>query len=364
MEASREEIQLKLDPQIQELYSRLEEEKKKNENLKALQEENAKLTERINQLETEKAKSKKEDPKTTVLRTKKKIALQEQLQAKKLQDEMLETKQNRIENLLESLDDQQDIHELDSKSINELIGALDSLRQSQNKRKEVVKKLNQKNKILMEENEDLKFMRTKLAHDLRSLMSSILGTMSLIDLGEKEVVEQLLPSLEARCHIFMNLINAINGAELNQENLMVDSIISLLNLEIEGTQKQIKTEVSGYDTRIFGDKAVLYDVIQNLINNSRKYAGLKPEDLVIKIDVSENDQSTLIKIADNGIGIAPDKQEKIFDLFDRAGRDDKAGKGIGLYMVKRLVEDHNGTISYDNDYSEGAQFVVTLPKTA
>jgi len=361
MATSKEEIEVKLDPRIQELYDKLEEEKQKNEKFQELQKENARLTEKINQLETEKTTETKASSKKTVQRTKKKIALQEQLQGKKLQDEVIENKQRQIDQLVESLSDQDELLDLDSKSITELKSALDTLIQSREKRKELIKKLQTKNKDLMLKNESLEFSRSNLVHDLRSLMSSILGTLSLIDLGEPEVAEELIPNLEMRCKVFLGLIDTINTNEVNKEILSIDDLLELLNLEVADAGK-IDTKISGQNIQLFADKAALYDVLQNLINNSIKYAGIDSKELKIQIDVAEEGDSTIIRLADNGTGIEKEKQETIFDLYNRAGRNDKGGKGIGLFMAKQLIENHEGTIFYDSDYEDGAQFVISIPQ--
>lgn len=336
---------------MQELYARLEEERA----------ENARLTEVLTRLETEKTREKEIDSKKAVQRTKKKLALQEQLQEKKLQEEIIDNKQARIESLLNSLNDQQEIQELDSQSLNELKKTLDTLITGRNKRVEVINKMVERNNALMEENESLKFTRTVIAHDLRSLMSSIIGTVTLIDLGEKDVVEELLPSLEDKCRVFMNLLNTINSNEITKEMFSIDAITKLLTLDIENSTKKIKTAVSGYDIQISADRAALYDVLQNLINNSIKYSDVDPENLIIRIDVSQDEHSTIIKVADNGVGIPKDRLGKIFDLYDRAGINDNRGKGIGLYMVRKMIENHGGTIEYDENYQNGAQFIIQIP---
>ena len=363
MATSKEEVEVKLDPHLQELYDKLEDEKKKNAQFQALKKENARLTEQINQLETERATGNKSNSKKTIQRTKKKIALQEQLSEKKLQDEVIGNKQQQIDQLVESFSDQEELHDLDSKSIGELKSALDTLIQSREKRKELIKKLQKKNRELMLKNESLEFGRSNLVHDLRSLMSSILGTLSLIDLGEPEVAEELIPNLENRCQVFLGLIDTINTNEVSREDITIEDVAELISLELEGGNK-IETDISGQEVPIFADKAALYDVLQNLINNSVKYSGLENSELKIKIMVVDEADSTVIRFADNGSGIAEDKQQTIFDLYNRAGLNDKDGKGIGLFMVKQLIENHDGSIIYDTEYQDGAQFVINLPKNA
>lgn len=358
MATSKEGTRIALDPKIQELYARLEEERERN---KRLQEENTFLARRISHYETTEVDRKPTDTQKTVAQTKKKFALQEQLNEKKLQDEIISNQKQRIDSLVESLSDNQEVQDLDSKSIAELKSALDALIDGREKRKEIIKKLSDKNNALMEENEDLKFTRTKLAHDLRSLMSSILGTLSLADFGELEAMESLVPLLKDRCNVFINLLSAINDNAINKEPITLKSIVPVLCLSTEETEEIISIAVEGEDIEFVGDRAGVYNVIQNLINNSVKYSGVEIADLVISISVSREGPKTIIQIADNGQGIARDKQAKIFDLYNRAGLTDKNGKGIGLYMVRKIVERHEGTIHYDDKYQSGARFVVTLP---
>jgi signal transduction histidine kinase len=361
MEASKEGTPIKLDPKTQELYARLEEEKKKNRQLEELKRQNAQLAARIHQLENEKEVIKKQDPQIVVQRTRKKIAVQEQLQEQKIKDQMLETKQKRIEHLIESLEDQDDLHELDSKTIDELKATLDTLIQSRKKRSILIRKLNEQNKDLSQKNENLLFTRDKLAHDLRSLMASILSTLSLFELGEQEVVALLLPALQEKCKVFMDLVVTLSENRIEKDYLYINEIIDLLNLKPEGATERLSVSVTGIDIPIFGDKAALYDVMQNLVNNSVKYSGKGWDQLKIGIEVSQDNTSTILCFSDNGIGIPEGKREQVFELYNRAGIDDGSGKGIGLFMVQKLIEGHKGTIIYNGDYRSGAQFVINLP---
>ena len=361
MEASKEGTPVNLDPKVQELYARLEEEKRKNRQLEELKRQNAQLVARINQLENDKLSGKKSDPKTAVQNVKNKQALHEQMEEQKVKDRVIEVKQKRIEQLMSSLDDQDEIRELDSKTIDELKVTLDTLIQSRKKRSLLINKLNEQNKSLAQKNEHLLFTRDKLAHDLRSLMASILSTLSLIELGEQEIATQLMPSLQERCKVFMDLVVTLSENKIDKDFLYINELVDLLHLTPEGSSGKLTVEVTGIDIPIFGDKAALYDVLQNLINNAVKYSGKTPEELSIKLVVSQNDTETTLTITDNGSGIPDGKHEQIFELYNRAGIDDGEGKGIGLFMVQKLIEGHQGTISYNNKNATGAQFVIQLP---
>ncbi len=360
MEASREGTTLKLDPKVQELYSRLEDERKKN---RQLEKQNAQLIAKVNQLESKKAQSIKLEKKKTTEEISLQEKLKNQVQEKNIRDKMLLTKQKRIEHLLESLDDQEEIQELDTNTIEELKTAVDTLLISRNKRTRLIKDLNQQNKELADENEDLLFTRDKLAHDLRSLMSSILSTLSLLDLDEPELVKQLVPSLQAKCNVFMDLVITINENKIEKSTFYINDIVELLNLKPEENDGEIDVEVTGYDIPILADKAAFYDILQNLINNSIKYSGKEINNLRISFEISQEEDLTVLKFSDNGIGIPEGKSKNIFDLYNRAGIDDGKGRGIGLFMAQKMISNHNGSIEYVTEYTNGAQFKISVPKS-
>jgi signal transduction histidine kinase len=110
---------------------------------------------------------------------------------------------------------------------------------------------------------------------------------------------------------------------------------------------------------VFGDRPRLLEVLQNLIDNAVKYLGHQPEPR-IDIGVREAGGETIIYVHDNGIGIEPQYHEKVFGLFERLEQDTE-GTGIGLALVKRIVELHGGRIWVEsNGGGQGSTFCFTL----
>jgi signal transduction histidine kinase len=99
-------------------------------------------------------------------------------------------------------------------------------------------------------------------------------------------------------------------------------------------------------------------VLNNLITNAIKYQNLNAESLV-KIKTSRNSNELSIEIQDNGIGIADELQPKIFEMFFRA-TELSSGSGLGLYIVKEIIDKMNGTISVKSTLSEGTVFRINL----
>ena len=108
------------------------------------------------------------------------------------------------------------------------------------------------------------------------------------------------------------------------------------------------------------DRFHLSNIISNLIDNAIKYSG---ESVRIDITAKATDEGTEIRVRDNGIGIAPDKQKHIFEKFYRVPTGnihDVKGYGLGLYYAKTMVEKHGGTIEVSSTPGKGSEFILTL----
>jgi signal transduction histidine kinase len=112
------------------------------------------------------------------------------------------------------------------------------------------------------------------------------------------------------------------------------------------------------------DPVRMEQVINNLLTNAVKYTQPGGK---IHLDVKEKDKDAIIRVRDNGMGIAPELLPRVFDLFTQADRAlDRAqgGLGIGLTLVRSLVEMHDGqVVAHSDGPGEGSEFVITLPKT-
>jgi two-component system phosphate regulon sensor histidine kinase PhoR len=112
---------------------------------------------------------------------------------------------------------------------------------------------------------------------------------------------------------------------------------------------------------VLGDEAALRRVFQNLIGNAIKYG---ERGGWIGISAGQTDREVSITIADRGLGIAPAEQPRIFDPFYRAPEVVEAqiqGAGLGLSLVRRIVEAHGGRVAVQSSPGVGSQFIVALP---
>ena len=151
----------------------------------------------------------------------------------------------------------------------------------------------------------------------------------------------------------------INTPEKISFGQIVAEAIELLNGPLE--KNNIKMVVQGNFPDILGDHARLVEVMQNLINNAAKFMGSQPRPTIeVGIDGNDADGKTIFFVRDNGIGIASQYHDRIFGLFNRLDPTVE-GTGIGLTLVKRIIEIHNGRIWVKSQPGEGTTFYFTLP---
>ncbi|MFC6824102.1 PAS domain-containing protein [Halopelagius fulvigenes] len=140
-------------------------------------------------------------------------------------------------------------------------------------------------------------------------------------------------------------------------DVVLDDVLADLQLHIEETGADITAESL---PRVEGDANQLRQLMQNLFDNALTYSGDEPPR--IDITAERNDGEWVISVRDEGVGIDPDGQDRIFEVFQRLhGREEHAGTGIGLALCRRIVERHGGEIWVESEPGEGSTFSFTLP---
>lgn len=159
-------------------------------------------------------------------------------------------------------------------------------------------------------------------------------------------------------------VSKMHAGKLDYAAESVD-IDTLLHEVVEMMQHSSRTHTIHLEgsshKQIMGDSERLHQVFVNLLSNAIKYS---PQSKHVDVQISSNDDTVTIKIRDYGIGIDPKYQERLFERFYRVSSPkDKTfpGLGIGLYIVREIIQRHNGTISVASDEGKGATFSVTLP---
>jgi PAS domain S-box-containing protein len=231
--------------------------------------------------------------------------------------------------------------------------------------------LNSAKDQLQDKNDELKLFVYKASHDLKSPVSSMLSVMNLLrktkDIGEMQLYIKMVDDCIHKLDTIISdllVLGQITHGEIEYQQISINEII-------DSTLKSIE-HVDGFDTIVFDthiesnaqsivtELGLLKTILLNLIDNAIKYRKQREEPSFVRIHVSEEKKGILIKIEDNGIGIAAHQQEHVFKMFHRATSISK-GSGLGLYIVKTSVLKLGGTISIESTIDEGTTFTVYLP---
>jgi signal transduction histidine kinase len=151
-----------------------------------------------------------------------------------------------------------------------------------------------------------------------------------------------------------------NESTINPFNEILQEAIGL----VEGRlmERRVTLRIEENLPAVYGDRPRLVEVLQNLLDNAAKFMGDQPESYIDIGWVSDNAQQerSTFFVRDNGIGIAPEHFERIFGLFNKLDPRSE-GTGIGLALVKRIIEVHGGRIWVESEAGQGTAFFFTLP---
>jgi PAS domain S-box-containing protein len=222
---------------------------------------------------------------------------------------------------------------------------------------------------LQQEKEQLDQFIYKTTHDLRSPIHSAMGLLNLLEKAPEdqrgvylEMTRNTLSKLESLIeevnHLYKVDKMAVKREAIDLKNLLKDEIEVLKNTP---NGDSIRFELSHADDAIlFSDALRLRTIISNILSNAVKYADLSKESSFIRIDTKTNYESLTMTITDNGIGIAEEDLDRVFEIFYRATTA-ASGTGLGLHIVKDTIARLNGKIEVKSKLDEGSEFKVSLP---
>jgi two-component system, OmpR family, phosphate regulon sensor histidine kinase PhoR len=154
------------------------------------------------------------------------------------------------------------------------------------------------------------------------------------------------------------------GLRKEKANLhqLIQEAVANSSISLSDRQGSIDLNLNALDSVTSVDKLHFINVIYNLLDNAIKYTQSTP---IISITTQNQNNQILISIKDNGIGISPENQRKIFQRFYRVptgNLHDVKGFGLGLNYVKLIIEAHKGKISVESSLGNGSTFTIVLPK--
>lgn len=227
----------------------------------------------------------------------------------------------------------------------------------------------QKNSELQNVNEALDRFVYSVSHDLRSPLSSILGLINLANLTkDPEELNHIIKLIQGRVLAQDNFIREIIDYSRNARTepvtepihlkRMVDEVIETLKFDGLADKIEFRQSIRN-DFILTSDRIRLTVILSNLIGNAIKYHDLNKASPFIAIGFDYEQNSLYVE--DNGSGVMPEHQQKIFNMFYR-GSDRVTGSGLGLFITKEAVVKLGGAISVKSLYGEGSVFSVKFPK--
>ncbi len=214
----------------------------------------------------------------------------------------------------------------------------------------------------------------ELYYSLRECMSSIEDASDLSSIKEKialiikEDIPESLHYIQSSVAKMETLIRGIlslsrlGSSERKKEKIDMNEMMTTIidNHRFRLNELRIKTEISTLPD-CTGDSAQINQVFSNLLDNAIKYSASERSGVIHISGFQDNNQSVYC-MEDNGIGIAPRHQDKIFEIFHQLAPRKIKGEGMGLTIAHRIIEKHNGKIWLESEPGKGSRFFISLPE--
>ena len=228
---------------------------------------------------------------------------------------------------------------------------------------------------LKEANEFKKEILGVAAHDLRNPLNAIMGFSQII--GElagnnsdlKTYSTYINSEARSMNDLFSELLkSAVNDAieyEINKSDFnlveLTQFILNSFKHSFELKKQTFNFNTSTEHLIINADKQKLKEVIENLISNAIKYS---PHKKNIKVSVDQTESAAVLEVEDEGLGLTKDDLSKIFRKYQKLSArptNNESSTGLGLFIVKRIIDNHGGEIKVKSEIGKGSTFTITIP---
>lgn len=222
-------------------------------------------------------------------------------------------------------------------------------------------------------NAELERFTYTVSHDLKSPLITIRGFLGYLHKNAHQGNTERLSSdikrisdATEKMHRMLNELldlSRIGRVANEKQNVPFQEIVEDALQRVEGQlkEKQVRVTVGSDLPIVCVDRERMVEVIQNLVDNASKFPGGQPKPQ-IEIGCETRAENVVFFVRDNGIGIRREFHERIFGLFDKLNADTE-GTGVGLALVKRIIEVHGGKIWVESEQGAGATFYFTLENT-
>ena len=225
---------------------------------------------------------------------------------------------------------------------------------------------------LATKNDELERFTYTGSHDLKPPIITIKGFMGFLEndiaIGNQERthndVKRINEAVDKMNQLLKELLELSRiGRMMNEpENIPFADIVKDALDNVHGRLESHRVTVHTQPNLpvVRGDRQRLTEVLQNLIDNAAKYMGIQPDPLIEIGQGGEENGKSIFFVKDNGMGIYPEHHDRIFGLFNKLNPTSE-GTGIGLALVKRIIEVHGGRIWVESEMGKGSTFYFTLP---
>lgn len=227
---------------------------------------------------------------------------------------------------------------------------------------------------------NLEQMKTQMirvaAHDLRNPLGVISGYLQMLNLDLKEhltersnehftIIQQSIERIDKITRDILTLEKVNASQDLPDERVDMTEIVkaSCEEFRIQAVEKHIDyhLEIDPKGTNVQGDRILLRESVGNLISNAIKYT---PENGQVAVHLKSNKEQVIFEVSDTGYGIPAEQQANLFKAFYRVNLKETRsikGTGLGLHLVKSIIERHRGEMHFRSDYGKGSTFGFELP---
>ncbi|MCC8358982.1 ATP-binding protein [Salinimicrobium sediminilitoris] len=224
------------------------------------------------------------------------------------------------------------------------------------------------NTQLMEANEELKLFSYGLSHDLRAPVRGMEGILTILDedhrkeLSEegRELLQMSRDLNEKMNDLIDNILeysrlNHSDGLEVETVNTseLIGEVLKFVN--VQGSYPKTTVKIQAQLPDLKGDRSMLFQLWSNLINNALKYSS-EEENPFVEVGAEQLKGRKVFYVKDNGIGVPKKMKKKIFETFQRGVGSRFKGTGIGLAIVKRIIEKHQGDVWLESEEGKGSIF--------
>ena len=229
--------------------------------------------------------------------------------------------------------------------------------------------------VRVESEKKLRRFVADASHELRTPLTAIRGFSELYRQGAvtgEEKTKELVQRIEdesirmgALVEDLLLLARLDQSPEVEKLPVNLNEVIrdAIESAKVSGPDHTIEMRLPAEDSYVLGDRKRIHQVIANLLENARSHT---PAGTKIMVTIDELESSTEVSVSDNGPGLAKEDQERIFERFYRADSSrtravKTEGSGLGLSIVKAIMQAHGGDVRVESEPGKGATFVLTFP---